>query len=73
MVVYGSTIITGSFNFTKAAEEKNAENLLVIRDIDLAASRMVGGAYSSPQAAATSSLPLLIPVVKPGSEGVRWR
>ena len=30
-------MITGSFNFTKAAEEKNAENLLVIRDKDLAA------------------------------------
>lgn len=26
----GETLITGSFNFTKAAEEKNAENLLVI-------------------------------------------
>ncbi len=26
------TIITGSFNFTKAAEESNAENLLVIKD-----------------------------------------
>jgi phosphatidylserine/phosphatidylglycerophosphate/cardiolipin synthase-like enzyme len=25
-------VITGSFNFTKAAEENNAENLLVIRD-----------------------------------------
>lgn len=24
-------MITGSFNFTKAAEEKNAENVLVIR------------------------------------------
>ena len=32
------TIITGSFNFTKAAEEHNAENLLVIHgDVDLAA------------------------------------
>jgi phosphatidylserine/phosphatidylglycerophosphate/cardiolipin synthase-like enzyme len=26
-----ATIITGSFNFTKAAEEKNAENLLVFK------------------------------------------
>jgi len=25
------TVITGSFNFTKAAGESNAENLLVIR------------------------------------------
>ncbi len=29
-------ILTGSFNFTKAAEEKNAENLLVINDPVLA-------------------------------------
>ena len=26
----GATIITGSFNFTKSAEERNAENLLII-------------------------------------------
>jgi phosphatidylserine/phosphatidylglycerophosphate/cardiolipin synthase-like enzyme len=29
-------VITGSFNFTKAAEEKNAENLLIIRSKELA-------------------------------------
>jgi phosphatidylserine/phosphatidylglycerophosphate/cardiolipin synthase-like enzyme len=29
-------VITGSFNFTKAAEENNAESLLVIRDKKLA-------------------------------------
>ena len=29
-------MITGSFNFTKAAEENNAENLLVIHDKKLA-------------------------------------
>ena len=32
MVIDSATLITGSFNFTKAAEEKNAENLLVIKD-----------------------------------------
>jgi len=30
MVIDGSKVITGSFNFTKSAEEYNAENLLVI-------------------------------------------
>ena len=30
MVIDGVTVITGSFNFTKSAEEGNAENLLVI-------------------------------------------
>ena len=37
MVIDGRTVITGSFNFTKAAEEKNAEDLLVIDDPELAA------------------------------------
>jgi phosphatidylserine/phosphatidylglycerophosphate/cardiolipin synthase-like enzyme len=36
MVIDGMTVITGSFNFTKAAEENNAENLLVIQDKKLA-------------------------------------
>ena len=36
MVIDGEVVITGSFNFTKAAEESNAENLLVIRDAALA-------------------------------------
>jgi phosphatidylserine/phosphatidylglycerophosphate/cardiolipin synthase-like enzyme len=36
MVIDGETVITGSFNFTKAAEEKNAENLLIIHDRKLA-------------------------------------
>jgi phosphatidylserine/phosphatidylglycerophosphate/cardiolipin synthase-like enzyme len=36
MVIDNATVITGSFNFTKAAEEKNAENLLVLRSGDLA-------------------------------------
>ncbi len=31
MVIDGRTVITGSFNFTKAAEERNAENLLIIK------------------------------------------
>lgn len=36
MVLDGSTVITGSFNFTKAAQEKNAENVLILRDEALA-------------------------------------
>lgn len=36
IVIDGETVITGSFNFTKAAEESNAENLLVIHDRKLA-------------------------------------
>jgi phosphatidylserine/phosphatidylglycerophosphate/cardiolipin synthase-like enzyme len=36
MMIDGQTVITGSFNFTKEAEERNAENLLVIRDKILA-------------------------------------
>ncbi len=36
MIIDGETVITGSFNFTKAAEQNNAENLLVIHDRKLA-------------------------------------
>jgi phosphatidylserine/phosphatidylglycerophosphate/cardiolipin synthase-like enzyme len=32
MIVDGRTLETGSFNFTRAAEYENAENVLVIRD-----------------------------------------
>lgn len=37
MIIDRKTVITGSFNFTKSAEENNAENLLVITDAALAA------------------------------------
>lgn len=37
MIIDGKIILTGSFNFTKAAEASNAENLLVIQDPVLAA------------------------------------
>ena len=36
MILDGYLLVTGSFNFTKAAEEKNAENLLLINDSILA-------------------------------------
>lgn len=36
MIIDNRIVITGSFNFTKAAQEKNAENLLIIHDTDLA-------------------------------------
>jgi phosphatidylserine/phosphatidylglycerophosphate/cardiolipin synthase-like enzyme len=36
MVIDKGVVITGSFNFTKAAEEKNAENLLIVRSTELA-------------------------------------
>ena len=37
MVIDGARVITGSFNFTRAAEDRNAENLIVLRDPTLAA------------------------------------
>ena len=37
MVIDGQRIITGSFNFTAAAQKSNAENLLIIDDPALAA------------------------------------
>jgi phosphatidylserine/phosphatidylglycerophosphate/cardiolipin synthase-like enzyme len=36
MVVDGRTVVTGSFNYTRAAEERNAENLLILESPELA-------------------------------------
>ena len=36
MFIDRETVITGPFNFTKSAEENNAENLLIIHDKELA-------------------------------------
>jgi len=36
IIIDEETVITGSFNFTKAAEERNAENLIIIKDERLA-------------------------------------
>jgi phosphatidylserine/phosphatidylglycerophosphate/cardiolipin synthase-like enzyme len=37
MIIDSQFILTGSFNFSKAAEEANAENVLIIQEVDLAA------------------------------------
>ncbi|MHB9026799.1 MAG: phospholipase D family nuclease [Armatimonadota bacterium] len=37
IIIDGEIVITGSFNFSQAAEEKNAENLLILRSSRLAA------------------------------------
>ena len=37
MILDDETVVTGSFNFTKAAEQSNAENLLILKDKGLAA------------------------------------
>jgi phosphatidylserine/phosphatidylglycerophosphate/cardiolipin synthase-like enzyme len=37
IVIDGQTVLTGSFNFTSSAENRNAENLLVVRDPPIAA------------------------------------
>jgi len=36
IIIDGYLVLTGSFNFTRAAEENNAENLLVLNDPVLA-------------------------------------
>jgi phosphatidylserine/phosphatidylglycerophosphate/cardiolipin synthase-like enzyme len=36
MILDGTVVITGSFNFTASAERRNAENLLIIRDRQIA-------------------------------------
>jgi phosphatidylserine/phosphatidylglycerophosphate/cardiolipin synthase-like enzyme len=37
MIIDATTVITGSFNFTMSAEERNVENVLVLRSATLAA------------------------------------
>jgi phosphatidylserine/phosphatidylglycerophosphate/cardiolipin synthase-like enzyme len=36
MIIDRGTVITGSFNFTQAAEKRNAENLLILKNRELA-------------------------------------
>lgn len=36
MIIDKATVITGSFNFTKAAQNKNAENIVIIEDKEIA-------------------------------------
>ena len=36
MIIDNDTVITGSFNFTKSAERNNAENVIIIKDFQLA-------------------------------------
>lgn len=36
MIIDGKTVITGSFNFTDAAQNKHAENVIIITDAELA-------------------------------------
>jgi len=61
MVIDQAVVITGSFNFTKAAETRNAENLLIIRDPALAAAYAKNFAnhlaHSSPLGAADVPAP----------------
>jgi PLD-like domain len=41
IVIDGELVITGSFNFTKAAQQDNAENVLMIRDAAIGLPGMV--------------------------------
>jgi phosphatidylserine/phosphatidylglycerophosphate/cardiolipin synthase-like enzyme len=43
-VIDGAVVVTGSFNFTKAAESSNAKNLLVIQYPKLAARNLANWA-----------------------------
>ena len=44
MIIGKGTVITGWFNFTRAEEEKNAENLLILKSKKLAGSTLKTGA-----------------------------
>src|SRR6185436_12613728 len=40
IIVDGQIVVTGSYNFTKAAEESNDENVLIIHNSEIAAAYM---------------------------------
>lgn len=48
MVIDGRVVITGSFNFTENAEQRNAENLLILRS-HVAADRYAGNWFTHKQ------------------------
>jgi phosphatidylserine/phosphatidylglycerophosphate/cardiolipin synthase-like enzyme len=47
IIIDGAIVITGSFNFTRAAEENNAENLLIIRDPAIAQKYLANWVFHS--------------------------
>jgi phosphatidylserine/phosphatidylglycerophosphate/cardiolipin synthase-like enzyme len=36
IVIDGEVVITGSFNFSRSAQERNAENVILLRDVEIA-------------------------------------
>src|SRR5262245_41705889 len=74
MVIDSATIITGSFNFTKAAEEKNAENLVVIKDApelvkEYEANIRLHAGHSHPHTrAAAAAAPTVVPTTDASGE-----
>lgn len=73
MIIDEEIVITGSFNFTKAAEFDNAENLLIIRDRNLAAKYLANWhqhlAHSEPYQGREAKAP---PRKAPPDEIERW-
>ncbi len=74
MIIDGLIVITGSFNFTRAAEEKNAENLLILTSSELAARYTDNWhehlSHSVPYTGHTEVVPTPRPPVAPHSAGV---
>jgi phosphatidylserine/phosphatidylglycerophosphate/cardiolipin synthase-like enzyme len=73
MIVDGTTVCTGSFNYTWSAEHKNAENLLVIHDSALAAEYMqnwkLRAARSQPLLASQTGAPPATPAHPDATDG----
>src|SRR5262249_37264341 len=74
MVIDSMTIITGSFNFTKAAEEKNAENMLVMKEApelvkEYEANIRLHAGHAHPSGRQASAASPAVPTVQEGSHG----
>ena len=88
MIIDGQTVITGSFNFTKSAEEGNAENLLVINNAPELAARYaanwkehlghsqtytgLSGATATPAASTAGAFQENEPTAKPTASAGYW-
>jgi len=57
MIIDGKIVITGSFNFTRAAEERNTENLLIIHDDQLATRYAVNWLFHQAHSESFSQVP----------------
>ncbi|NTU76729.1 MAG: phospholipase D family protein [Alphaproteobacteria bacterium] len=61
MIIDEETVLTGSFNFTNAAQKRNAENVVIMRDDEIAADYAANWARREGRSVAYESQPCELP------------